>query len=294
MYVLVKQKKCRESGCSMIVRVQDRMQRKRCHTCEATYLAGKNDLNATTRAEQAAAAVALLTQMSTEERKEEPPEAEFSHASHETRQPLIPLLSPTTPAPSYSSHRRVFFSPTEYANSLCHRWLMTLPHLEWSREIRGGIQEYRFLHQGEEYPYFLKQPKWVELLRESAAYAHSLLRKAVTNLPPVRLISSSLMQSPFGVGDQPVHMDIAEREAAQQSWSVIVYVVDTVSTAFPRHPWSEIEPLLYKDDVPLKSLKLISRDSLVSEQVEAGTGVVFSSALDDHSCLLIRDALRCR
>jgi hypothetical protein len=97
----------------------------------------------------------------------------------------------------------------------------------------------------------------------------------------LQLVDIKLLRAAAGKGQQQVHYDVPEYELARQSYTVLMYLTATGSTAVPKVPLTELRDTFTEGEKrPSRSaLRKLQRDNFHTWRVEAGDLLAFNAAV---------------
>jgi hypothetical protein len=189
---------------------------------------------------------------------------------------LAPLaLSLPSGMAGFSSHGWLVDAPCRVTKVLTSAWLSVVPQVKEWIEIRGRMQQtdtsLPILHCTR-----------INTLRQQVrvgteSWMRSLMRKVGVDESVLTLREMQLALSPPGCGLQKPHYDIEDHEAASQSYVIILYCTDTMSTAVSVHSLAEMRFTFTEGEKPLsqKALSIVENtSSFVSRPVDAGSALL--------------------
>jgi hypothetical protein len=104
-----------------------------------------------------------------------------------------------------------------------------------------------------------------------------MLREQGVNSSLLQLAALKIVRMATGEGEQEIHYDIPQFELATQCYTVLLYLVPTLSTAVSSLPLDQLrETFTAGEELPSPSaLKILTRGMFYSTRVEAGDAMVF-------------------
>jgi len=122
----------------------------------------------------------------------------------------------------------------------------------------------------------------VRVRNSSEALARSVLHAVEVDATALQLVDVKLLRAAPGQGKQEVHFDVPEYEMASQSYTVLLYLTPTTSTAVPKSPLSELrDTFTTGEEKPSRAaLRKLQRDSCFHTwRVAAGDLLIFNTAV---------------
>jgi len=187
---------------------------------------------------------------------------------------LLPLL------PSWQTHgwSRRSFSRTSRAAATSWLQLIKSGELkEWELK-RGGYWQH---DTAKSLVCAIEDEKRVRLRHGAERIARQLLSTIGMDATPLRLAAIKLLRAAPGEGEQEIHYDITEYARAIRSYTVLMYLTPTLSTAVPTLPLSELRDCFTEGErrPSAAALKLLTRDKFESVRVDVGDLLVFNCAV---------------
>ena len=117
----------------------------------------------------------------------------------------------------------------------------------------------------------------VRLLSGSEQLGRDVLREQGVDPSSLQLAGLKLVRMETGEGEQEIHYDIPEYDQAKQCYTVLLYLVPTLSTAVPSLPLAELRGTFTAGEQrpSAVALKSLSREMFYRTRVEAGEAMVF-------------------
>ena len=206
------------------------------------------------------------------------------------RHPIAPRLpSPPPPPPSPPLHHQRTFSTHGWSLQPGHRnsralaasWmtLATSTELKSWEEKRGGFHQHS-THDSLVCSHL--DELRVRVRNSSEALARSVLHAVEVDATALQLVDVKLLRAAPGQGKQEVHFDVPEYEMASQSYTVLLYLTPTTSTAVPKSPLTELrDTFTTGEEKPSRAaLRKLQRDSCFHTwRVAAGDLLIFNTAV---------------
>jgi len=126
--------------------------------------------------------------------------------------------------------------------------------------------------------------KRVRLHQSADHIARTQLALVGVNVASLNLAAVKLLRSSYGEGLQEIHYDITTYDQAIKCFTVLIYLTDTLSTAIPTLPMSEMRHCFTdgeKRPSP-EALKFLSREKFQSKRVIAGDMLVLNCAVPHY------------
>ena len=220
-----------------------------------------------------------------------PPPAPVASRSHKRKFPfegrstttISMTMPPTFNFYSLQQQGWKLLNSSRTTRALCTSWLQLARDNELKQwEIkRGGF------YQHDTAPSlkcsFLDE-KRVRLHQSADHIARTQLALVGVNVASLNLAAVKLLRSSYGEGLQEIHYDITTYDQAIKCFTVLIYLTDTLSTAIPTLPMSEMRHCFTdgeKRPSP-EALKFLSREKFQSKRVIAGDMLVLNCAVPHY------------
>jgi hypothetical protein len=117
----------------------------------------------------------------------------------------------------------------------------------------------------------------VRLLSGSEQLGRDILREQGVDPSALQLAGLKIVRMATGEGEQEIHYDIPDHDLATQCYTVLLYLVPTLSTAVSSLPLQALrESFTSGDQLPsLAARRILSREMFYSTRVDAGDAMVF-------------------
>lgn len=117
----------------------------------------------------------------------------------------------------------------------------------------------------------------VRLLSGSEQLGRDMLREQGVDPFSLQLAALKIVRMATGEGEQEIHYDIPKYEQATQCYTVLLYLVPTLSTAVPSLPLKELRETFSSGDAlpSAVALNILTRDMFFTTRVETGDAMVF-------------------
>ncbi len=205
-----------------------------------------------------------------------------SHKQQSTPPVLIapPPPLPAPPQPSFRTHGWSRRLSSRSSRAAAASWLELALDSEldqWEHK-RGGFYQHdtavslrcSFLDE-----------KRVRLRHSAERIGRAELSALGVNATSLRLAAIKLLRASNGEGEQEIHYDIPEYDRAVKCFTVLMYLIDTESTAVPKLSLQEIRPCFTDGEKhpSAAALAFLSRDKFQSERIVAGDMMIFNCAV---------------
>ncbi len=116
----------------------------------------------------------------------------------------------------------------------------------------------------------------VRLLSGSEQQGRDILHEQGVDSSTLQLAGLKIVRMATGEGEQEIHYDIPEYDLAMQCYTVLLYLVSTLSTAVSSLPLEKIRESFSSSDArpSAAALKMLRREVFYSTRVEAGDAMV--------------------
>lgn len=222
-----------------------------------------------------------------------PASAPASDRSHKRKHPTASAapavpFPPLSPLPlhlqaTFTTHRWSLQPSTRNSRSITTGWLLLATSNELKRweEKRGGYSAHET-----DMPLMCSHMDElrVRLRSSSDALARTMLRSLHVDTSQLQLNSIRLNRAAAGQGLQNVHFDVTEYDLATKSFTVLLYITPTESTAVPTAPLAELRDTFTVGEhrPPKKALQKLQRSEFYTTRVEAGALLVFNAAVPHY------------
>jgi hypothetical protein len=115
------------------------------------------------------------------------------------------------------------------------------------------------------------------LLSGSEQLGSDMLCEQGVDSSSLQLAALKIVRMAPGEGEQEIHYDIPEYNLATQCYTVLLYLVPTLSTAVSSLPLKDLRATFtFGEDLPAASARrILSREMFYTTRVEAGDAMVF-------------------
>lgn len=188
---------------------------------------------------------------------------------------VLPPL-PLHKQPIWPSHRWALRPSCRRSRATAAAWhaLITSGELRQWEIKRGGFYQHN-THQ----PLVscLVDTVRVRLLAGSEQLGRDILREQGVDPSSLQLAALQIVRMETGEGEQEIHYDIPGYDLATQCYTVLLYLVPTLSTAVSSLPLKDLRATFTSGDAlpSAASLKILSREMFYATRVEAGDAMVF-------------------
>lgn len=117
----------------------------------------------------------------------------------------------------------------------------------------------------------------MRLLCDSEQLGRDILREQGVDPSALQLAALKIVRMATGEGQQNIHYDIPDYDLATQCYTVLLYLVPTLSTAVSSLPLKDLRESFTSDEQlpPAAARRILSREMFYSTRVEAGDAMVF-------------------